>query len=56
MKLIYENALSCEEDIRDFTLEGSARLSFPEGKLRMENAISAEQVFCCTGKKRGGHL
>lgn len=43
MKLIYENALSSEEDIKGFVLEGSARLSFPEGKLRMENAISAEQ-------------
>ena len=42
-KLIYENPLSCEEDIRDFVLEGSARLSFPDGKLRMENALSAEQ-------------
>lgn len=42
-KLIYENALSCEEDIRGFVLEGSAKLSFPEGKLRMENALSAEQ-------------
>lgn len=42
-KLIYENALSCEEDIRGFVLEGSAKLSFPEGKLRMENALSATQ-------------
>lgn len=43
MKLIYENALSGEEDIKGFVLEGSAKLSFPEGKLRMENAISAAQ-------------
>lgn len=43
MKLIYENPLSCEEDIKDFVLEGSAKLSFPEGKLRMENALSAEE-------------
>lgn len=43
MKLIYENSLSSEEDIEGFVLEGSAKLSFPEGKLRMENAISATQ-------------
>lgn len=43
MKLIYENPLSCEEDIKDFVLEGSAKLTFPEGKLRMENAISAQE-------------
>lgn len=42
-KLIYENPLSCEEDIKGFVLEGSAKLSFPEGKLRMENALTAEQ-------------
>lgn len=43
MKLIYENPLSSEEDIKGFVLEGSAKLSFPEGKLRLENAISATQ-------------
>lgn len=43
LKLIYENSLSSEEDIKGFVLEGSAKLSFPEGKLRMENAISAAQ-------------
>lgn len=42
-KLIYENPLSCREDIRGFKLEGSAHISFPEGKLRMENALNAEQ-------------
>lgn len=41
-KLIYSNPLSCEEDIKGFILEGSAKLSFPNGKLCMENAISAE--------------
>ncbi len=40
-KLLYENPLSCEEDIVDFILEGSAKLSFPEGALRMENAMDA---------------
>ena len=41
-KLIYENPLSCEEDVKGFVLEGSAKITFPEGKMRMENAISAE--------------
>ena len=52
-KLIYENPLSCEEDVKGFVLEGSAKITFPEGKMRMENAISAEAgqkanyVFWC---------
>lgn len=40
-KLIYENPLSCEKDIQGFRLEGSAKLTFPEGRLRMENALDA---------------
>ena len=52
-ELIYENALSCEDDVKGFVLEGKAGISFPEGKLRLENALSAEQgqkanyVFWC---------
>jgi len=42
-KLIYENPLGSEADIKSFVLEGSAKLSFPEGHLRMENALSAEE-------------
>ena len=42
-KLIYENPLSCEEDIQGFVLEGSANVSFPEGRLRLENALSAAE-------------
>lgn len=41
--LIYENPLSCEADLKDFVLEGKARMSFPEGCLRLENAESAEK-------------
>ncbi|MCD8129878.1 MAG: YesU family protein [Lachnospiraceae bacterium] len=41
-KLIYENPLSCEKDIEDFVLEGRAAISFPEGKMRLENAMAAE--------------
>lgn len=40
-KLLYENSLSCEKDIHSFVLEGSAKISFPEGHLRMENALDA---------------
>lgn len=43
MKLLYQNPLSSEEDIRGFILEGSAGISFPEGKMRMENMLSPEE-------------
>ena len=39
--LLYENPMSCAEDIAGFILEGSAKLTFPEGALRMENAMDA---------------
>ncbi len=39
---IYYNPLKSEEDIRNFILEGSAHISFPKDRLRLENAISAE--------------
>jgi len=42
-KLIYHNPLSCEEDIKDFILEGSAKISFEDGKLCLENAMDAGQ-------------
>ncbi len=44
MKLIYENPLSGEEDIRDFILEGRARISFPGGCMRMENELSPDKM------------
>lgn len=40
-QLIYENPLACEEDLRGFRLEGQAKLSFPQGALRMESALDA---------------
>lgn len=52
-KLIYENPLSCAEDVKNFTLEGRANITFENGKMRLENAISAEAgqkanyVFWC---------
>lgn len=39
--LVYENPLSSPQDLEDFLLEGSARMSFPGGKLCLENAQSA---------------
>ena len=42
-KLIYENPLRSEADVKEFKLEGSAHVSFPEGALRLENARSAEE-------------
>lgn len=42
-RLLYENPLSCEEDIRGFVLEGQASLSFDGGRLRMENALAAAE-------------
>lgn len=37
-RLIYENKLACEQDIDHFRLEGSAKITFPNGRMRMENA------------------
>ena len=39
--LIYQNPLASADDLRDFTLEGSALTGFPNGRLRLENAQSA---------------
>ena len=40
--LIYENALSSPEAMEDFMLEGKALIGFPDGRLRLENAESAQ--------------
>ena len=37
-KTLYENPLASGEDIRDFRLEGDAAITFPRGRMRMENA------------------
>lgn len=41
-RLIYENRLSCAEDVKDFVLEGSADIFFKDGKMRMKNALSED--------------
>lgn len=38
-KLIYENPLSRPEDVADFRLEGRAEVSFPAGRLRLQNVL-----------------
>lgn len=53
-RLIYENSLSSPEAMKEFLLEGRALISFPEGRLRLENAESeqlgqkANYVLWCT--------
>lgn len=41
--LIYENKLASEEDIKDFILEGEAAITFPQGRMRLENKLAAEE-------------
>lgn len=41
-QLIYDNPLKSEKDLEGFVLEGKAKISFPRGRLRMENAFGAE--------------
>lgn len=42
-RLLYDNPLSSEECLEDFVLEGDALMSFPKGRLRLENAKSAKE-------------
>lgn len=37
--LIYENALASPADVADWRIEGSAAVSFPQGRMRMENTL-----------------
>ncbi|MDP5274783.1 DUF1961 family protein [Chengkuizengella axinellae] len=38
-RLIYENPLQSETDVAGFKMEGEAQVTFPEGKMRMENLL-----------------
>jgi hypothetical protein len=40
--MIYENPLASASDVKDFILEGSAHVSFAEGRMVMENARPPE--------------
>lgn len=42
-KLFYENKLNSPQDIKEFILEGSAHITFPEGRMRMENKIDPKE-------------
>ncbi|MCK4591294.1 MAG: DUF1961 family protein [Candidatus Latescibacteria bacterium] len=42
-KILYENPLASESDVRDFRLEGDAAISFPQGRMRLENKRSPEE-------------
>lgn len=52
-EILYDNPLASPKDVADFLLEGKAHISFPDGKLRLENAESeqlgqkANYVFWC---------
>ena len=52
-ELIYENPLASEADVAGFRLEGDAAVSFPLGRMRMENRLHPEEgqkanfVFWC---------
>ncbi len=41
-KIIYENKLESQKDIANFKLEGQAKISFINNRLRLENALSSE--------------
>lgn len=36
IELIYDNSLSSVEDVGGFQLEGRASITFPNGRMRME--------------------
>ncbi len=41
-KLIYSNRFSSNNDIKDFALGGKAIISFPDGRMRMQNKLPPE--------------
>ncbi len=42
-ELIYENPLASETDIKDFIMEGEAVITFPLGRMRLENKLSEKE-------------
>lgn len=42
-ELIYENPLAAEADIKDFIMEGEAVITFPLGRMRLENKLSEKE-------------
>lgn len=41
-ELLYENPLADDGDVRDFRMEGDAAVSFPLGRMRMENRLDPQ--------------
>jgi len=41
-ELIYHNPLSSQRDVDDFIMEGRAAISFPQRRMRMENALDPQ--------------
>ncbi len=41
LDVVYENPLRSREDIRGFKLEGQAKITFPNERMRMENVLEA---------------
>lgn len=54
--LIYENPLASAEDTKNFVMEGDATVSFPDGKMRLENNLdpslgqASNYVYWCDKK------
>ena len=46
--LLYENALSKPEDVKNWRLEGEASITFPRNRMRMENMYERD-------KEKGRH-
>lgn len=40
---IHHNPLASERDVADFRLEGSAKIHFPEGRMRLENVVDPSE-------------
>lgn len=52
-ELIYRNPLASEHDVENFRLEGQAKVTFPNGRMRLENVLDPSEgqrsnfVFWC---------
>lgn len=54
--VIYENPLASENDVKDFVMEGDAKVTFPNGKMRLEGNLdpslgqASNYVYWCDKK------
>lgn len=42
-EVIYSNLLASQSDLEDFKVEGKAVVSFPKGKMRLENSLDSSE-------------